>query len=139
MEKNCRYCLSDGRIVLSPVPLDYAIVSNAGTISLEKVKPADMKKAAILPANFTGNVICLYSDHDQWKKPEVAAKEGGSYHRHYCIQLNGEPYIFDGNYIPLSKFIKRATADELAYALTQVATQAALAQMELASLSDTSA
>jgi len=139
MKNQSRYCLQDGRIILSPVSLDYAISDCGGTISLSRIKPSDMKKVAILPANFTGNVICLYSEGGEWKQPDVAVKEGGSYHRHYSIQLNGEPYIYDGKYIPLTKFIKNASAEELAFALTQVATQAALAQLELATHTEHSA
>lgn len=139
MKNQCRYCLSDGRVVLSPISLDYATEDRSAFVDLGKIKSTDLKKIAILPANFAGNVVCLYADSSEWKRPEAAAQEGGSYHRHYCIQFNGEPYIYDGKYIPLTKFIKSASSEELAFALTQIATQAALAQLELATLADHSA
>ena len=140
-QKQYCYYLRDGRTVLSPCCLDYAMDNEDLSISLERVTANDFKKTTILANTFAAGVIELFNDQDDatWCLPEERKADARTvpFHQNYCVMINGEPYIRNGKkYESLDAFCGSASQEELEYVLRQVCVQAALAHLELTRLED---
>lgn len=114
------YNLSDGRYVLSPFPLTYAMGAS-GNIDLNKVNPEHTRHVNILASQEMDDLI-RGSDKLDHNKP-------------VCAIHDGEIHIKDGKaYKPLSTFLRTASLEELRYMLGAVAQQAAQDHLLLSQL-----
>ncbi len=133
------YELSDGRNVMSPVELTYAMNEDC-TINLDSIKPEDAAKISIIGDPQIFALLSLIAEAGAWEErnPENApsrSKTRADFFRHYCLlSSSGGIYIKDGRYVCVQEFLKTASLPELQHAIRNLATQAAMAQIELARL-----
>lgn len=136
--KHYTYQLKDGRSVLSPKELSYALHPGTLNLNLDSVKPADQKKLSIIADPVLADFLQIAIDGGTWESPEFAVRHDhdgeASFYRHYCIMQDGQIYIHNGSYVRLDQFLETASPDETSFVLCQIATQAALAQLALAQL-----
>lgn len=123
-----RYNLDDGRIVLSPKPLAYAVRAS-GSIDLSKLTPTDFNQISIIADPILDDLLRTVEeiDADQERHEDSVAA-----HLNCCVLQEGQVYIRDKQYKPLTQFLNTASKNELRYALSQVARQAALLHREFA-------
>lgn len=129
------YILSDGRQLLSPNDLSYALDQSL-RISLEKIRPADMKRVSIIADPELAFYCTVAMDSEKWAMPEYAMQHRTdsdvSFYRHYAILQDGHVYVNEGGYVPLEQILKECSEEVKNLILTNIATQAALAQLSLA-------
>ena len=136
-----RYTLADGRIALSPIRLDYAR-DESGMLDLAAVMGDDAKYINLIADPELGLLLSL-SYQGTWESPEKVIELEKKdrleidYHQNCALLAQGKVYVRDGRFIPLQQFLKRATKQDMICMLTDIAMQAALAQLELTKKADT--
>lgn len=130
-----RYRTKDGRAVLSPFDLHYALASDC-TLALDKVEPGHMKKLTIIADPDLDTVLRCTENARPWESVDTAMADRRKVDpcRHYCLLKDGVIYINDGGYKPLNEFISSASEEAKDYVLAQIAYQSALAQMAMAKM-----
>jgi len=130
-----QYQLSDGRTVISPVGLDYALNYNARYLLLDKLTANDAKHISVLADSDMALMVSMAMDSGTWEDPNYlmasASRVQISYPRNFCILQNGKIFVNDGKYIELNKFLAKADNEEKELLIRQLALQAALAQLEM--------
>lgn len=127
-----KYITTDERTVFSPVSLSYALSSNH-LLNLSKVSAADQPKISIIADNCLSTLLhSVTSGKSPWEtKANEPVTENWLYHN-YCAMVGDRIHIRDGKtYKTLTAFMDSADPDELKYALTMAAMQAALCRTEL--------
>lgn len=131
------YHMEDGRTALTQRNLEYALDEN-GNLDLAVVKGDDAKRINIIADPQLGFLLAELYGKD-WLDPEVALKMSEKqltelpYYQHCAVMSGSKIYVRDGKFIPLEKFTKNASPQELAAMLWDVAAQAALAQLSMIS------
>lgn len=129
------YELSDGRMALSPTPLDFAL-DNKHNLQMDQLGEKERHDLSILADPLIAHLLTVASDGQEWLNPErvmaMSKKERleTSFYRHHCLIKDGTIYVHDGQYIPLVTYLRKASHEELIHCLWNVAFQAALAQLE---------
>lgn len=129
------YELSDGRMALSPTPLDFAL-DNKHNLQMDQLGEKERHDLSILADPLIAHLLTVAADGQEWLNPEsimAMSKEERletSFYRHYCLIKDGTIFVHDGKYIPLMTYLSKASREELIHCLWNVAFQAALAQLE---------
>lgn len=118
MELYKQFDLTDGRIILSPVNLEYAAGLDC-TVNLAEIHPDDLAKAIILPNSYVGNAIVLHLTKD-------------SQEHDCCFIADGEVMVKSGkNNVPLKDYIKHSSKEALKLLLAQLGLQLAIQQTKI--------
>lgn len=131
------YSLTDGRMALTSRNLAYAS-NEKGILDLASVREDDAKTINLI-ADPTMAFLLSELYGKEWLDPETVMGMNSAehlelpYYQHCSILSQGKVYVRDGKFIPLAQYIKNATAKEMAAMLWDVAIQAALAQLTIAS------
>lgn len=126
-----QYHTSDGRTIFSPISLDYAFNPDC-SVNLCKVSTADQRHISIIADSALAKAMAAVIDATS-KNCNADSKNSAMPHPHdYCVMLTDKVCIKDGKqYKPLIAFLKGATEEEKEFAVTQLATQAAMLHLEL--------
>lgn len=127
------YQVEDGRTALTSKNLAYA-TNAGGFLVLASVREDDAKTLNIIADPLIGFLVAeLYGKKSLDPEAVIAmdeqARKDLSHYHHCAILAQGTLYVRDGDYVPLNRYIKTASHQDLAATLQDVAFQAALMQL----------
>lgn len=136
------YPTDDGRIAITLRNLAYA-VNEEGTLVLASVRGDDAPAINLIADPAVGALLSKVYEgfwHDPAHVIRMSAHERLSLpkYQHCAVLAQGKIYVRNGKFVALEKFTKNASAQELTAMLWDVAAQAALAQLTLATLQEES-
>lgn len=123
-----RYTTKDGRQILSPNDLSYAMSAVQKHICIQDIKEKDLLLCSILPNAEVAHCLQLALENTSCENGRSGEAE---FYHHYCIYQDGKIYINNGGYKPLETVLQTASEREKDYIMTQIATQAAHAHHTL--------